>query len=69
MSRKEAVTKALGRLGIASPSEIWKVAVQIEPSLTLEDVNLELYHGSRDPENLRYEKITRGKYALASRVK
>jgi len=68
LSRKEAVTKALGRLGIASPSEIWKVAVQIEPSLTLKDVNFELYYGSRDPKNLRYEKFRRGKYALASRI-
>jgi len=62
--RREVVTKALERLGAASPSEIWRIAVQINPSITFSDVNFELYHGTRDPKNSVYKKIGRGKYTL-----
>ncbi len=58
------VTKALERLGAASPSEIWRIAAQIDPSITLSEVNFELYHGSRDPKNPVYKKIGRGKYVI-----
>jgi hypothetical protein len=51
-------------LGSASPSEIWKIAVRLDPSITLTDVNFELYHGTRDPKNPVYKKMGRGKYAL-----
>jgi hypothetical protein len=51
-------------LGSASPSEIWRAAVQFDPSITLRDVDFELYHGTRDPKNPVYNKIGRGKYAL-----
>lgn len=56
--------KALEKLSAASPSRIFTVAVQIDSSITLRDVNFELYHGSRDPENPLYKKIGRGKYTL-----
>ena len=58
------VAKALEKLGAASPSEIWRVAVQIDPCISLQDVNLELYHGTRDPKDPVYKKLRRGKYAL-----
>jgi len=32
--------------------------------ISLQDVNFELYHGSRDPKNTVYKKIGRGKYTL-----
>jgi len=56
-------------LGIASPSEIWRVAVQIDSSLTIQDINFELYYGTRDPKNSRYKKIGKGKYALLTKNK
>lgn len=56
--------KALEKLGVASPTEIWRVAVQIDPGITHQDVNFELYHGTRDPENPLYKKIRRGQYTL-----
>jgi hypothetical protein len=62
--RREIVTKALEKLGSASPSEIWKIAVQLDPCITPAEVNFELYHGTRDPKNPVYKKIGRGKYAL-----
>lgn len=64
MDRRQVVTKALEKLGVASPSEICRVAVKIDPSITIRDVNFELYHGARDPKNPVYEKIGRGKYTL-----
>ncbi len=62
--RREAVVKALEKLVAASPAEIWKAAIHTNPSISLQDVNFELYHGSRDPKNIVYKKIGKGKYAL-----
>jgi len=62
--RRAAVVKALEKLGVASPSEIWEATAHINPLINLQDVNFELYHGSRDPKNAVYKKIERGKYAL-----
>jgi len=62
--RREAVVKALEKLGVASPSEIWRVVIYTNPSVSLQDVNFELYHGTRDPRNPIYKKIGRGKYTL-----
>jgi hypothetical protein len=62
--RREAVVRALEKLGVASPSEIWRAAADINPLISLQDVNFELYHGSRDPKNMVYKKIGRGKYTL-----
>ncbi|MGQ9469958.1 MAG: hypothetical protein ACUVTD_09130 [Nitrososphaerales archaeon] len=42
--RREVVTKALEKLGMVFPSEIWRVAVQINSAIILQDVNFELYH-------------------------
>lgn len=67
--RREAVVKALEKLVVASPSEIWRVAAHISPSISLPDVNFELYHGSRDPKNTVYKKIGKGKYALLKPAK
>lgn len=58
------VTEALKKLGASSPSEIWRAAVKNEPSITLRDINFELYHGTRDPRNPVYKKVGRGKYVL-----
>jgi hypothetical protein len=68
VGRSEAVTKVLERLGVASPSEIWRVAVQIGPIITLRDVNFELYHSTRDPKNPVYKKIGWGKYTLLKKT-
>jgi len=67
--RRKIVIKALERLGVASPSEIWKIAVQLDPSISLRDVNFELYHGTRDPKNSVYKKIGKGKYTLLRKPK
>jgi len=55
--------KVLEKLGVASPFEIWKVAIQLDPSISLKDVNFELYHGTVDPKNPVYEKVG-NKYTL-----
>ncbi len=56
--------RALEKLGVASLAEIWRVAAQIDPFITLRDVSFELYHGTRDSKNPVYKKTGRGKYAL-----
>jgi len=67
--RREAVIKALEKLMVASPSEIWRVASLINPLISLQDVNFELYHGSRDPKNAVYKKIGKGRYTLLKSAK
>jgi len=67
--RREVVVKALEKLGMASPTEIWRVATQIDPVLSLRDVSFELYHGTRDPKNPVYKKVRQGRYVLLSRLK
>jgi len=67
--RREVVVKALEKLAVASPSEIWRVAVQINPSITIQDVNFELYNGCTDAKNAVYKKIKKGKYTLLKSAK
>jgi len=62
--RKKVVGKALEKLGVGSPSEIFRVAVEIDPHITLRDVNFELYNGTRSPKNPIYQKTGKGKYSL-----
>jgi len=66
--RRQVVMKALEKLGVASPSDIWRVAIQIDPSISLQDVNFELYHGTRDPDNPAYRRVERGKYTLLKKI-
>lgn len=62
--RREVVVKALEKLGSASPTEIWRVAARIDPSISLRDVSFELYHGTRNPKNPLYKKVGQGRYVL-----